>query len=92
MLALIGLVMTAAAAALGYWQARKFVRRRLAYVEGVHHAATPVLAGAGAWLLALPLAWALPLVGGGSALLFGAGVGFGVAAGARDLRRRLYPG
>ena len=31
----------------------------------------------------------LPLVGAGTAVLFGAGVGAGVAAGAKDVRRRL---
>ena len=40
--------------------------------------------------LAAPLVWILPIVGSGTALLFGVGVGAGVAAGAKDIRRRLY--
>lgn len=92
MFELIGLVATVAVAALGYIQSRAFVRRRLAYVEAVHNAAAPVLAGAAAWLVALPIVAILPLVGGLTALLFGVGVGAGVAAGAKDIRRRLPSG
>jgi hypothetical protein len=34
----------------------------------------------------------LPLIGGGTALLFGAGVAFGVANGSREVRKRLTSG
>ena len=77
-----------AALAFGYIQTRGFVRRRLAYVDAVQGVAAPVLAGAAAFVVALPVVGLLPLVGGGTALLFGAGVGAGVSAGARDTRRR----
>jgi len=89
---LIGLVATVAIAALGYFQTRSFVRRRLAYVDAVHNAAAPVVAGAGAWLVSLPIVALLPFVGAMTALLFGVGVGAGVAAGVKDLRRRLPSG
>lgn len=92
MFELIGLIATAAVAAFGYLQTRAFVRRRLAYVDAVHNAAAPVIAGAGAWLLALPVVGLLPLVGGFTAILFGVGVGFGVASGVKDIRRRLPSG
>lgn len=92
MFELIGLIATVAVAALGYFQTRVFVRRRLAYVDAVQNAAAPVVAGAGAWLLALPVVGLLPLVGGLTALLFGVGVGAGVAAGVKDIRRRLPSG
>lgn len=92
MFELIGLVATVAIAVVGYFQTRAFVRRRLAYVDAVHNAAAPVLAGAGAWLVALPIVGLLPLVGGMTALLFGVGVGAGVAAGVKDIRRRLPSG
>lgn len=77
-----------AATAFGYIQTRAFVRRRLAYVDAVQNSIAPVLAGAGAFFLALPVVGLLPIIGGGTALLFGAGVGAGVSAGARDSRLR----
>ena len=92
MFELIGLIATAAVAAFGYFQSRAFVRRRLAYVDAVHNSAAPILAGAGAWLLAMPIVAFLPLVGGFTAILFGVGVGVGVAAGVKDIRRRLPSG
>jgi hypothetical protein len=58
----------------------------------VQNAGVPVLAGAAAWLVALPIVGLLPLVGGMTAILFGVGVGAGVAAGAKDIRRRLPSG
>ena len=57
-------------------------------LRAVHTGAAPLLAGAAAALVAMPVAGILPLVGGGTALLFGAGVGAGVRAGSRDTRRR----
>jgi hypothetical protein len=89
MLELIGLAATGAATFLGYTRSRSFVRRRLAFVDAVHRAGAPVVAGATAAVAAAPLAWALPLIGTGTALLFGAAVAVGVRAGARDTRPRL---
>ena len=77
-----------AAMAFGYIQTRGFVRRRLAYVDAVQGIAAPAIAAAAAFAIALPIVAILPLVGGGTALLFGAGVGAGVSAGAKDTRRR----
>lgn len=77
-----------AAMAFGYIQTRGFVRRRLAYVDAVQGLAAPAVAAAAAFAIALPIVAILPLVGGGTALLFGAGVGAGVSAGAKDTRRR----
>lgn len=89
MLAMLSLVVTVAITAFGYLASRSFVRRRLAYVDAVHRGMAPLLAGLAAALAATPVTWLLPLVGGGTALLFGAGVGFGVVVGAREARRRL---
>ena len=47
------------------------------------------LAGVGALVIATPVVWLLPLVGGGTALLFGGSVAMGAAAGARDIRKRI---
>lgn len=92
MFELIALTVSIAATALGYFQSRAFVRRRLAYVDLIQRTGAPLIIGAGAAVVALPVAWLLPLVGGGTAVLFGIGVGSGVAAGARDIRHRLPSG
>jgi hypothetical protein len=86
MLELIGLAATGVAAVVGYMQSRRFVRDRLRFVDAVQKPATPIVAGVAATAVALPVVGLLPLVGVGTALLFGAGVGTGVAHGARDVR------
>jgi hypothetical protein len=77
---------------IGYWQARSFTHNKLRYVDAVHKATAPVIAGAAALAVATPVVWMLPLVGAGTALLFGGSVAMGVAAGARDIRKRLNAG
>ena len=86
---LLAFVFVWTAAYLGYSKARTFVRDRLRYVEGIYRGSTPWKAGFIAGLAVTPIAWVLPVVSGASAILFGAAVGMGVAAGRRDLRRRL---
>ena len=78
-------------AALGFWQARNFVSSRLRYVNGIQNPIAPVLGGLLAWLIAMPFSL-LPLVTGGTALLFGASVATGIVSGARDVRKRLGAG
>jgi hypothetical protein len=91
------LILGAAAGGIGagYVRVRSFVRNRLRFVDAVQSRGAPVLAGAAAALAAAPVVWLLPVVGTGTALLFGAGVGLGVSHGARDVRgpKRLpeYP-
>ena len=87
-----GLAMTIAATALGFWQARRFTVNRLQYVDAVQNGIAPVLAGIGAAIIALPVVAFLPLVGTGTALLFGLSVALGVSSGARDIRKRLGAG
>lgn len=91
---LLALAATIAAAAFGYIVARKFVRERLKFVDGAQTLKAPILAGLGAWAIATPLTWILPLVGAGTAVLFGLSVAFGVRAGAKDIRieRRISAG
>jgi len=91
-LGIITLAATAAATGLGYFQSRMFVRTKLRFVDAVQSAKAPVIAGVGAALVAAPVVALLPLVGAGTAILFGLGVGTGVAAGARDIRRRINGG
>jgi hypothetical protein len=91
-LELIGLAATAALTAGGYYQTRQYVERRLQYVDAVHGMRAPVIAGTAAALVAAPVVAILPVVGLGTAVLFGVGVGAGVAAGARKIRRRIGSG
>ena len=87
MFGLIALGATIAAVIIGYTQSRSFVRDRLRFVDAVTQSKfAPVLAAAGAAVLAAPIVYFLPLVGAGTALLFGASVGVGVAHGSKDAR------
>lgn len=86
MLELIGLGMTAGAAAAGYVGSRNFVRNRLRFVDAVQGKAAPWIAGVTSATVAAPVVWLLPLVGAGTALLFGAAVAVGVSRGAKDVR------
>lgn len=94
MLDLLALAATIVATAFGYIAARRYVRDRLKFVDAVQTLKAPILAGLIAWAVVTPLTWILPLVGVGTAILFGLGVALGVRAGARDIRidRRLSAG
>ena len=78
---LVWLVVTGAALFGGFAVTRNFVRRRLRYVDAVHKPATPLIAGAAAAAVAIPVAAALPLITLGTAVAFGVGVASGVASG-----------
>ncbi len=88
----LGLAATVAATVFGYLTARRFVQNRLRYVDAVHTIKAPIIAGVVAGLVAAPVVWLLPLVGGGTAILFGASVALGVANGSREVRKRLTAG
>jgi len=90
--AIITLGIAGGASLIGYWQSRQFVQNKLRYVDAVHKTMVPVLAGLAAAVVAWPIVALLPFVGGGTALLFGGSVAMGVAAGARDIRRRIGSG
>lgn len=84
------LILGAAAGGIGagYMKIRRFVRDRLRFVDAVHRPIAPMMAGAVGVAAAVPVVWLVPVIGGGTALLFGAGVGLGVSHGARDVRRK----
>ncbi len=88
----LGFAATVAATVFGYLTARRFVQNRLRYVDAVHTIKAPIIAGVVAALVAAPVVWLLPLVGGGTAVLFGTGVALGVANGSREVRKRLTAG
>jgi hypothetical protein len=92
MLGAIGALITLGVAAVGYVQARVFTRRRLQFVDSAQSGVAPVIAGVAAAVVGTIILLFVPFFGAGTALLFGAGVGAGVASGQSDIRhRRLTP-
>lgn len=87
----IAFVIAAVAALFGYSAAKKFVRDRLRFVEGAHKPAAPIIAGIGAYLIALVVVGLLPIVGWGTAAAFALSVAFGAAAGSRQVKSGDYP-
>lgn len=83
------LILGAAAGGIGagYVKARQFVRDRLRFVDAVQRRSAPLVAGVVATLVVAPVTWLVPVIGGGTALLFGTGVALAVSHGARDVRR-----
>jgi hypothetical protein len=77
---LLWLAVTGAALFGGFLMSRDFVRRRLRYVDAVQKPSAPLIAGAAAAAIALPIA-ALPIITVGTAVAFGVGVASGVASG-----------
>ncbi len=86
MFELIGIGIAGAVSIYGHLRSRKFVRKRLRYTKIVEKPGLGVAAGVTAAVLAAPVVTILPLVGAGTALLFGAGVGTGVSMGAKEAR------
>ena len=86
MFELIGIGIAGAATVFGHLRSRRFVRRRLRYTSWVERPGLGIAAGVAAAVLAAPVVAVLPLIGPGTALLFGAGVGTGVSMGAREAR------
>jgi hypothetical protein len=87
--ALLSVSVAVVVGALGYLQARRFLRNRLRYVDAATSPMAPIIAGVAAGLLGAVVAPILPFVTLSTAVIFGGSVAAGVAAGARDIRRRL---
>lgn len=92
MFELLALIAAAGAAGVGYFRSRSFVSHRLRFVDAVQSPAAPFVAAAAATAVAVPVVWVVPLIGGGTAILFGLGVGAGTRAGVRQIRRSLLTG
>lgn len=92
MFTIISMAIALAVAAFGYLQAKSFVQTKLRFVDAVQHFAAPLIAAVAAMLIATPVVWLVPLIGKGTAILFGLGVGAGVSSGARDIRKRIGSG
>lgn len=92
MAGLIGMGAAAGAAGFGYLRSKSFVARRLRYVDAVQSPTAPIVAGAAATALATPVVWALPIVGAGTAIVFGIATAIGTRAGVKQIRRFISPG
>jgi hypothetical protein len=77
---MLWLAVSAAALIGGFVVTRGFVRRRLRFVDAIQKPAAPLIAGAVAAVVALPITL-LPIVTIGTAVAFGIGVAGGVASG-----------
>ena len=91
MFTMIAFIIATIAAIFGYSTAKRFVRDRLRFVEGAHKAATPFIAGIGAYLVALVVVGLLPIVGIGTAITFALSVALGAAAGSREVKSGNLP-
>ncbi|MFQ5689839.1 MAG: hypothetical protein ACE5HQ_06175 [Gemmatimonadota bacterium] len=81
------ILLTGVASIGGFIAVKRFVRRRLRFVDALHKRHVPLISGLLAVIVASPFVAVLPILTGMSAVLFGAGVGAGVAAGRRELKR-----
>jgi hypothetical protein len=86
---LLGIFITFFITLAGFVLSQRFVENRLRYVDAVQRPYAPLVAGAVAAAIALPIVAVVPLIGVGTAILFGVSVFAGVASGAREIRRRI---
>lgn len=84
MFELLGTAVAVGAGLFGYLTTKDFAKRKLRFVDAVHTPAAPIVAGVVVALAAAPVVWLLPIVGGGTALLLGAGVGLGVRSASKE--------
>ena len=83
---MIELALAVGAAYGGYRMMKKFFVRKLRFVPKARSKMAPVVIGAGAALVALPLT-ALPLIVMSTAAAFGAGVAGGMISGDKEVGR-----
>jgi hypothetical protein len=83
---MIELFVTLAAGWVGFLVARRFVSRRLRFVDAAQSRLAPLVAALTATLVIWPLTL-LPTITLTTAMVFGVGTGLGTASGARLARR-----
>ena len=86
MFGLIAAGIAGATGVYGHIKSRKFVGQRLRYTSFVEKPAVGLFAGVAAMIVAAPVVAVLPIVGAGTAITIGAGVGTGVALGVKDTK------
>jgi hypothetical protein len=84
------LLVAGALGVAGHFKSKDFVQKRLRYTHLIEKPGLGLAAGVTTAVVAAPLVWVLPFVGGATALVVGAGVGTGVALGAARARRGGY--
>ena len=89
MFELIGMAAAVGAGVAGFVTSKDFTQRKLRFVDAAHKPGAAIVAGVAAAVVAAPIVWILPIVGGGTALLLGAGVALGVKSAQRN--RNLLP-
>ena len=82
---MIGLLLGVTALVGGFVVSRRFVRRRLRFVDAVQNPVAPLIAGVVATAIALPVT-ILPVATVLTAIAFGIGVGSGVASGRNSFK------
>jgi hypothetical protein len=83
---LLQIVLIGGGAFIGFVAAKRYVQRRLRFVDAVRGPIAPVVAGGLGFLVAWPLTL-LPLVTLTTAAVFGIAVGAGTASGVKALNR-----
>ncbi len=86
MFTLIAAGIAGVAGVAGHIKARQFVGRKLRYTNLVEKPLLGLWAGLATTVVAAPLVAVLPIVGAGTAIVIGAGVGTGVALGVKDTK------
>jgi hypothetical protein len=84
---MLELLLAGGAAYGAFRYTKKFVVKKLRFVPKARRNPAPWIAGAGAAVLAAPLAMALPIIGGLTALALGAGVASGVYSGDKEVEK-----
>ena len=82
---LVSIAISLALTTAGFAVARRYVRDRLKFVDAVHTMKAPIIAGLVGWAVMMPLT-VFPLIGVGTAIIFGLSVALGVRAGAKDIK------
>ena len=82
---LVSIGISLAVTGFGFAVARRYVRDRLKFVDAIHTMKAPIIAGLVGWAIFMPLTM-FPLIGVGTAIVFGLSVGLGVRAGAKDIK------
>ena len=71
---------------LSYVRIRDFVRDRLRFVDAAQRKSTPWVAGVAAAFAAAPIVAFLPILGGGTAIVFGIVAGTAVRSGQKQVK------